>query len=549
MSVTPRLVVVLSVLLSSAFAGADPYLVFFKDQKVFEHVSTQVRLSRSGTLNSTLSFQNLESPAIVSDELKHLKALIIDSDSFIDLQTISQESSIAWVESEIVRPAPRPFRGGAFSQAFSSRTLSIAPPPQPWGIKAVKAPGAWAQGARGQNVKVAVLDTGVDREHPALKANFLQGKDFIGESGGAYEFFDADGHGSHVAGTILGGQLASGFVGVAPQARLLAGKVCSLSGCPNIAVAKGIDWAIATGADVVNLSLGGDFLTNGEALALKAAEQVGVVVVAATGNDGVPKVGFPAALETSIAVGAVDVNLKKADFSQWGPELDVMAPGVDVVSSVPQKTGREMEVSFNLNGRVLRAPSQMMAGSNDAEQSLQGSLVNGGIGKPEELQKAAGKLVLIARGGGLSFKDKARNAIIAGATAVVVSNNEPGLFPGSVTDDGSKVSVPVILVEQNTGATLKAAMDRREVVSASLKTVATDYSSLDGTSMATPHVTGVVALLLSVRPDLTPAQVRSLIKQTASSLQSGGHVGRLNPQTGAGLVNAEKLVTEGLAIR
>ncbi|MFN7453356.1 MAG: S8 family serine peptidase, partial [Pseudobdellovibrionaceae bacterium] len=351
------------------------------------------------------------------------------------------------------------------------------------------------------------------------------------------------------AGTILGGQLASGFVGVAPQARLLAGKVCSLSGCPNIAVAKGIDWAIATGADVVNLSLGGDFLTNGEALALKAAEQVGVVVVAATGNDGVPKVGFPAALETSIAVGAVDVNLKKADFSQWGPELDVMAPGVDVVSSVPQKTGREMEVSFNLNGRVLRAPSQMMAGSNDAEQSLQGSLVNGGIGKPEELQKAAGKLVLIARGGGLSFKDKARNAIIAGATAVVVANNEPGLFPGSVTDDGSKVSVPVILVEQNTGATLKAAMDRREVVSASLKTVATDYSYLDGTSMATPHVTGVVALLLSVRPDLTPAQVRSLIKQTASSLQSGGHVGRLDPQTGAGLVNAEKLVTEGLAIR
>jgi len=543
-----RLVVVLSFTFFSLASGADPYLVFFKDQNTFDQLATQVRFSRSGALNSTLFFRSLDNHTAVADELKHLKAFVVDSDSFTDLEKISQNPSVAWVESEILRAPPKPIRKNLFASSNSNPVLGLEPT-QPWGIKAVKAPGAWSQGARGQNVNVAVLDTGVDRDHPALNSNFLDGKDFVKEPGGAYEFFDSEGHGSHVAGTILGAQLPSGFVGVAPQARLLAGKVCSLTGCPNIAVARGIDWAIASGADVINLSLGGNFLTHGESIALKAAEQAGVVVVAASGNDGIPKVGFPAAIATSIAVGAVDANLKKADFSQWGPELDVMAPGLDVISSVPQKTGREMDVSFNLNGRVLKAPSQMMAGSNDVEQSLLGTVVDGGIGKPEELQRAAGKVALIARGGGLSFKDKARNAIIAGATAVVVSNNEPGLFPGSVTEDGSKVSLPVILVEQSTGATLKASMDRRETVSASLKTVATDYSSFDGTSMASPHVTGVVALLLSVRPDLTPAQVRALIKQTATSLQSGGNIGRLDPQTGAGLVNAEKLVTEGLAIR
>jgi len=95
------------------------------------------------------------------------------------------------------------------------------------------------------------------------------------------------------------------------------------------------------------MSLGGGFMTAAEQDALKKADTVGVSIVAASGNDGTEKVSYPAALSTAVAVGAVDVNLKKADFSQYGPELAIVAPGVDVVSTVPRGTGRGAETSIN----------------------------------------------------------------------------------------------------------------------------------------------------------------------------------------------------------
>ena len=97
----------------------------------------------------------------------------------------------------------------------------------------------------------------------------------------------------------------------------------------------------------------------GEAVALKAAEAAGVFIAAASGNDGVSKVGYPAAEPTVTAVGAVDEQMVKAVFSNWGPELAVVAPGVDVFSSVPRGSGRAAEVQVDLGkglGTVAALP-------------------------------------------------------------------------------------------------------------------------------------------------------------------------------------------------
>src|ERR1019366_5708101 len=99
--------------------------------------------------------------------------------------------------------------------------------------------------------------------------------------GSATDVTDTVGHGSHVSGTILANGADGGLVGVAPEAKLLMGKVCTEQGCSNVAIASGLDWATSEKLDVVNMSLGGALLSTAEATALQSAEAAGVMVVAA----------------------------------------------------------------------------------------------------------------------------------------------------------------------------------------------------------------------------------------------------------------------------
>ena len=359
-----------------------------------------------------------------------------------------------------------------------------------------------------------------------------------------YDVADHVGHGSHVAGTIAGVPFADGFVGVAPKAQLMIGRVCSQEGCSTAAVVAGINWAISQKADVVNLSLGGKEGTQVEKLALAAAEKAGVVIVAASGNDGVGQVGFPAAFANVIAVGAVDSQARKAEFSQWGPELSVVGPGVDVTSSVPVGTGRDTLVVLSNQGVPKQVLASSFLGSPQVPSGLVGNLIDCGLGKPEELNaaKVSGKLALIKRGE-LKFLDKAKNAIAAGAKGVVFYNTEPGLVQGSITSDGSTLSIPVIMIEQINGEAVKRILAGGGMVEANLKTFPADYSMMSGTSMATPHVTGVVALIRSANRKLNPTQVREVLKTTCRALAPN-----TANEFGKGLVDSEAAVVKALSI-
>ena len=204
----------------------------------------------------------------------------------------------------------------------------------PWGVARVDAPAAWASG-QGAGVKVAVVDTGVDCTHPDLKCDFGAGYNVIDPTATP---MDDNEHGTHCSGTIAGRQDGKGVVGVAPQATIIPVKVLDKDGSGSLSdIVKGINWAAKNGADVISMSLGGASGSAALQRAVNAALAKGVVVIAAAGNSGPDPdtVGFPAGYPGVIAIAASDSKDAVAKFSSRGAAVAFIAPGVDILSTVP----------------------------------------------------------------------------------------------------------------------------------------------------------------------------------------------------------------------
>lgn len=200
-----------------------------------------------------------------------------------------------------------------------------------WGLAAYGVPGHWRL-TRGQGVRVAVLDTGIEADHPDLADALDDARDFTRSPSGP---IDRLGHGTHVAGVIGARRNETGVIGIAPECRLLAAKVLGEDGSGGAeGVAAGIDWAAGAGADVLSMSLGSPEPSPRIAQAIERAVEKGKFVICAAGNRGRPNsVDYPARWPTTVAVGAVDRNGCVARFSSRGDEVDVCAPGEDVLST------------------------------------------------------------------------------------------------------------------------------------------------------------------------------------------------------------------------
>ena len=202
----------------------------------------------------------------------------------------------------------------------------------------IGAPAAWQAGFTGKGVKVAVLDGGVDGAHPDLAGTEVAERNFSEDP----DATDVDGHGTHVASTIAG--RGAKYRGVAPDAQILDGKVCALYGCAESWILGGMQWAVEQGADVVNLSLGGEDSPEIDPLEEAVntlSAQSGTLFVIAAGNSGRPgTVGSPGSADAALTVGAVDREDGIAFFSSRGPRVgdgaikpDITAPGVDIVAA------------------------------------------------------------------------------------------------------------------------------------------------------------------------------------------------------------------------
>ena len=210
-----------------------------------------------------------------------------------------------------------------------------------WGVDKINAEVVWGGSENavdvasgryaGDGVKVAVIDTGIDYTHPDLDNNYYGGYDFVNDDSDPK---DDNGHGTHVAGIIAAEDNGVGVIGVAPHAQLYAVKVLNSQGSGTYSdIVAGIDWAIDNNMDIISMSLGGSSGDTALQDALQRAYDAGIVIVAASGNDYANSISYPAKYDTVIAVGATDSSDNRAAFSNYGPELEVVAPGVDIYST------------------------------------------------------------------------------------------------------------------------------------------------------------------------------------------------------------------------
>ncbi len=201
-----------------------------------------------------------------------------------------------------------------------------------WGITAFDLPKAW-QKSQGEGVVIAVLDTGCQLDHVDLKDNLLEGINFVEKNKPP---LDKLGHGTHVCGIIAAENNDIGIVGVAPKAKIRPVKVLKDDGAGNLLnVVEGIKWATDMKCDFISMSLGAPKPVQQVRKAIQYAASKGVIVFCTAGNAGTNSLFYPAAYPETIAIGAVDINLHKAKFSNFGEGLDFMAPGVDIYSTVP----------------------------------------------------------------------------------------------------------------------------------------------------------------------------------------------------------------------
>jgi subtilisin len=240
-----------------------------------------------------------------------------------EIGKIKKNHKVAYVEEDIVYKAVEPMSGDEYANS--------------WGVQHIGADIAHGSGNGGTGVSVAVIDTGIDFTHSDLVDNFVDGINFVRKIDGTVDpldFFDysSNSHGTHVAGVIAAGSNGFGVIGVAPQAGLYAVRVLDGAGIGDLSwIIAGIQWSVENGVDIANVSLEGPHAQSLQD-ACDAAYSAGVLLVAATGNLGLT-VRFPAAYESVIAVTATDASDMKV-FLPSGPEVELSAPGVDILSTV-----------------------------------------------------------------------------------------------------------------------------------------------------------------------------------------------------------------------
>ncbi len=199
-------------------------------------------------------------------------------------------------------------------------------------------PDAWHTTTGDPSVVVAVIDSGVDLTHPDLDGvSVVAPRNVVYNSS---DVTDEVGHGTHVVGTIVAEtDNGVGVAGIAPKSKLMPIKVADADGFLSFSdILDAVDWARDNGADIINMSLGGQLSSEQVALAqptFTAARAAGILMVAAAGNDGLPYRMYPASFNGVVSVSAVDSHDKIADFSNTGRAIDIAAPGVDLISTVP----------------------------------------------------------------------------------------------------------------------------------------------------------------------------------------------------------------------
>ena len=413
------------------------------------------------------------------------------------LEALKRNPHIEYVEEDVIRVP--------FAQTV------------PYGIPMVQADQL--SDALAGNRKECIIDSGYSLQHEDLALNAVTGTNVTG-TGNWFE--DSCGHGSHVAGTIAAYNNGTGVIGVAPNGKLkmhiikvFDGASCGWAYSSTLVAAANL--CQSAGANVISMSLGGGGSSRTEQSAFAGYESAGIMSVAAAGNSGtssgsVDALSYPASYPSVISVAAVDANKVHATFSQENSSVELAAPGVGVLSTVPFGGTHQLTV----NGNTL-AGFGIEGAAATTISGVNGTVVNGGIC---DSVGAWGGMVVLCKRGTVTFAVKVANVQSGGGAAAVIYNNVPGDL--SATLGTSTSTIPAITLSDTLGATAAANVGGSGNVVNFVAFPASGYEAYNGTSMATPHVAAVAAVVWSSNPTWTNAQVRQALQVTAEDLGTAG---------------------------
>lgn len=290
-------------------------------------------------------------------------------------------------------------------------------------------------------------------------------------------------------------------------------------------VLDAVDWCSTQNARIINLSLGSSASGTPAAERLyRQLQEDGVLVISSSGNGYNADYNYPASFDTVVSVGAIDSDGKRASFSNYNDQVNIVAPGVAIRSTSPLSAISDGTYVYEMRAFEYSQP---------VGEQLAGYLHDAGSGNSDhEYENARGK-ICIAQRGTISFLDKALLCEKHGGIALVVYNNVTGLFAGTLMEEGI-VSIPAVGVSQVDGALLK-----RRQSTVTISPLVAGYSTRSGTSMATAFVSGVAAKLWAARPACTNEQIRQALYQSASKTNLIAGPEGFDESFGSGLLQAD----------
>jgi serine protease len=409
----------------------------------------------------------------------------------------------------------------------------------PYGVDMVQARDIWdanydlkvdKKAPTGAGRTVCIIDTGFYSEHEDFAGIDVKGGTSQVDDNWAR---DGYGHGTHVAGTIVAQNNDYGVVGVTPgTASLYIVKIFDDAGAW-VSKAHASDLIEAAylcgdnGANVISMSLSG---TNKSGKEEQAFDDLyynyGILHVAAASNEGIEEYHYPASYDSVISVAALDSSMTVADFSQFNDQVELAAPGVAVLSTVPFLPNSHVQVD-DVKYTALGMEFAPMG-------EVSGELVDGGYClAADPAADWTGKVVLCSRGE-VSFAEKVTKVMANGGAAAVIYNNASGIFSGTLGAEGDWIVAVTISQEDGLFLVGSKLGSLATVANNPVIWPASGYEAWNGTSMATPHVSAVAALIWSWDTSLTNVQIREAMVATAYDL---GDPGR-DVYYGFGLVQA-----------
>jgi len=418
---------------------------------------------------------------------------------------------------------------------------------------------SYHSGYDGSGIVVSIIDTGIDLNHPDLEGQIIGGYDFV-DNDEIPE--DINGHGTQVAGIIASN---GNLKGIAPNSKILMYKVSEDGeSVPSHLIIKAIEKSIEDSADIINISLGINQTNTKIDQAVNKAVKNNIFVVTAAGNFGpeLNTIGSPGINPNAITVGATFNN---------------------VTSSIVS--------TFEIEGKTFNVFP--MVGTQSLTEPIISQIIFGKYGKVNDLLEndVEGSILLIERGSDIEneiiyFSDKEKNASDVGAKAIIVYNNEPGIFFGELiheyVDEGYEPTIPALSVSRDDGLIIReilqsdtkgtldvfyhpdfvAYFSSRGPVSpfyikpdlvapgAFINTTDTNgnYKISSGTSFAAPHVAGTAALILQKNPELTPQEVKSILMTTTDIVYDQFNDRFPIDVSGTGRINASNAINAELII-